>query len=146
MWIMPVLFGFLLSAPLFGQIHDDPALAFNEAAASGKNILLIFSGSDWCAPCATLNEKVLSTGAFHDYASEHLILLRADFPQRNRLARALRDQYEALAEQYNPAGEFPRLVLLRPDRSLLATLPYTYQPVNEFIAMLQATLNHENTR
>ena len=146
MRITPVLFGLLLSAPLFAQIHDDPAVVFNEAAKSGKHVLLIFSGSDWCAPCATFHGEVLSTGTFLEYAASHLILLRADFPQRNGLARGMRDQYEALAEQYNPQGEFPRIVLLRPDRSLLATLPYKYQPVDEFIAMLDAALNHENTR
>ena len=146
MRITPLLFGLLLSTSLFAQIHDDPALVFNEARESGKNILLIFSGSDWCAPCAAFDEEIVSTGTFLDYASNHLILLRADFPQRNKLARALRDQYEALAEQYNPEGEFPRIVLLRPDHSLVATLPYKYQPVDEFIAILDAALNHDDTR
>ena len=32
--------------------------AKKQAAADNKNILLVFSGSDWCAPCIKLDRNV----------------------------------------------------------------------------------------
>jgi len=122
-----------------GQIIlEDAAQAFVISAESKKPVLLIFSGSDWCAPCIRFNKEVLTTEQFQYYASNHFVLLKADFPQRKKLDKALVEQNEELADRYNPTGQFPHILLLHPDQSVLATLHYKNQNSEEFISQLSS--------
>ena len=84
-----------------------------EAKKSHKQIFLNFSGSDWCAPCIKLKRDVFETEEFNTYASENLILIRADFPRlkKNQLGATQRVHNEKLAEKYNPTGKFPYSLL-----------------------------------
>lgn len=115
--------------------------AFRISADTKKPVLLVFSGSDWCAPCIKFEKKVLSEETFKAYASEHLVILKADFPQRKKLAEALRKQNDALAERYNPDGLFPHIVLVAPDKLSAVPLAFTNQTSAEFIAMINAHLS-----
>lgn len=133
-WIASVLL--LITSFVEAQIHDNADEAFASSRATHKPVLLIFSGSDWCAPCIRFQKTVLSDEQFQLYASDHLILLKADFPQRKKLAKEIEEQNEQLAEKYNPKGQFPHIVLLRSDQSVLSTLPYKNQSTEQFILML----------
>lgn len=144
--ILLIIFFLLSSASLAAQIHDDPVEAFAEAETSDKVVLLVFAGSDWCAPCIRFEKKVLSHDSFLRYAGGELVILRADFPQRNKFPKELRMKYDALAEQYNPKGQFPHLVLIRPDRSVLSTLMYNDEAVEDFVSMIDSQLKDEQTR
>ena len=88
--------------------------ALIEAKEFHKQILINFSGSDWCGPCIRLRKEILETEAFESYATDHLVLVRADFPRQkaHRLSPAQVKLNEALAERYNPDGKFPYTVLV----------------------------------
>lgn len=119
------------------QVLQNPYQAFAAAAQSGKNIMLVFSGSDWCVPCIQFNKKVLADSTFLSFANDHLILLEADFPQRKKIPQPLRQQYDSLAAAFNPAGAFPQVVLLSPEKKLMAHIPYRQQSPEGFIAALK---------
>ena len=89
----------------------------NEAKDSNKHVLLVFSGSDWCKPCIQFKKNVLDSQEFRAYADSKLVIYVADFPysKKNRLPKAQTEQNEALAEKYNPNGEFPSVSLIDPD-------------------------------
>lgn len=99
-----------------------PALIWNDnfneaqqqAKISHKNIMINFSGSDWCGPCIRMRKEILESATFQNYAADKLILVRADFPRqkKNRLSPEQLKRNELLAEQYNPDGKFPFTVLL----------------------------------
>ena len=95
--------------------------AQQEAAQSGKFILLNFSGSDWCSPCINLKEKIFEAEAFNNYATGHLLLVNADFPRlkKNRLSIEQTKKNEVLAERYNPGGAFPYTVLVNAEGKVL---------------------------
>lgn len=133
-WIVSVIL--LIASFAQAQIHDNAEEAFASSRATQKPVLLIFSGSDWCAPCIRFQKTVLSDEQFQLYASDHLILLKADFPQRKKLAKDIEKQNDKLAEKYNPKGQFPQIVLLSADQSVLSTLPYKNQNIAQFISML----------
>ncbi len=136
-WFYSVLSICILSANLSGaQILENADEAFKLSAASQKPVLLIFSGSDWCAPCIQFQKRILSDEQFEHYASDHFIMLKVDFPQRRKLERELLTQNEALAEKYNPKGQFPHILLLRPDQTVLSLLSYRNQQPQEFISQL----------
>jgi len=92
-----------------------------EAKKSHKLLLVNFAGSDWCGPCIRLRKEILESEAFENYAKDHLVLIRADFPRqkKNQLPAAQVKLNEALAEKYNPDGKFPYTLLLREDGTIL---------------------------
>ena len=92
-----------------------------EAKRSHKFLLINFAGSDWCGPCIRLRKEILESESFENYAKEHLVLVRADFPRqkKNQLPAAQVKLNEALADKYNPEGKFPFTLLLKEDGTVL---------------------------
>lgn len=88
--------------------------AQQEALKTDKKIMLYFSGSDWCRPCILLKKKVFETEQFENFARENLILVMLDFPahEQNKLSEAQIEHNEKIAEIYNPAGNFPFIVIV----------------------------------
>ncbi|OJW13275.1 thioredoxin family protein [Mucilaginibacter sp. 44-25] len=113
---------FWLSAPVVNWSGD-----FNEtqkeAQRTHKYILINFSGSDWCGPCIRTRKEILETKTFEDYAAEHLLLVRADFPRqkKNQLPKDQVKRNEALADKYNPNGEFPLTLLVDENGKVVKT-------------------------
>jgi thioredoxin-related protein len=85
-----------------------------EAKESNKLILINFSGSDWCGPCIRTHKEILDKDVFQDYAKDHLVLVRADFPRlkKNQLSAEQLKKNNDLAIKYNPDGDFPLTLLL----------------------------------
>jgi len=85
-----------------------------QAAQQHKLILVNFSGSDWCGPCIRLRKEILESATFENYATDHLLLVRADFPRqkKNQLSKEQVKLNEALADKYNPEGKFPYTLLV----------------------------------
>lgn len=91
------------------------------ANKENKPIILVFSGSDWCAPCIRLEKKIWQSEEFKLYANEHYVLYKADFPKKkkNELPLELSETNAALAQKFNPKGHFPLVVVLDKDQSVL---------------------------
>ena len=89
-------------------------VAKEQAKKEDKYILLNFSGSDWCIPCMRLEKDIFSADAFTQFAADHLVLVNADFPRKNKnqLSKDQQKMNDALAEKYNPQGSFPFTILL----------------------------------
>ena len=88
--------------------------ATTQAAKENKLIMINFSGSDWCGPCIRLRKEILESATFENYAKDHLVLVRADFPRqkKNQLDPAQIKRNEVLADKYNPEGKFPFTLLV----------------------------------
>jgi len=88
--------------------------AQKQAKLAHKQILINFSGSDWCGPCIRLRKEILESESFEQYAATNLLLVRADFPRqkKNQLPKEQVKLNEALAELYNKDGKFPFTVLV----------------------------------
>ncbi|HVW12496.1 MAG TPA: thioredoxin family protein [Mucilaginibacter sp.] len=88
--------------------------AKQEAAKEHKLILISFSGSDWCVPCIRLRKEILESSTFENYASDHLVLVRADFPRqkKNMPSKEQIKLNDALADKYNAGGKFPYTLLV----------------------------------
>jgi thioredoxin-related protein len=91
------------------------------AQEENKMILLNFSGSDWCAPCIKMKKDVFDKAEFQEYASERLVLVRADFPRHknNQPDAEQKARNEKLAGHYNPHGKFPLTLLLNPEGKVI---------------------------
>jgi thiamine biosynthesis lipoprotein len=117
----------------YAQVHEVADTAFAFAARTGRPVLLVFAGTDWCQPCMRFEREVLADSVFQAYADTRLVILRAAFPQRTRLPKQLQTQNDALAARYNPHGYFPHLVILGPDQAIRVVIPYERQTAEAFI-------------
>jgi thioredoxin-related protein len=118
----------------------DFSQAKTEASLQHKLIVLNFSGSDWCGPCIKLKKDVFESSEFTTFSEANLILLRADFPRlkKNQLSKEQQDKNDALAEKYNPNGEFPLTVLLNQDGKVLREWKGYQGNKEQFMAEIKA--------
>lgn len=117
---------------LFSQEYktDSPELAwhtdYNQALAiskkKNKNLLVYFTGSDWCAPCKKLKEDLFVDAEFKTLSANY-ILVYVDLPRNKDLISA--EQYaqnKALLPKLNRKGVFPFFVVVDPKEKLLDDL------------------------
>ena len=114
--------------------------AKKEATEQNKKILLVFSGSDWCAPCIKLDKNVWQSEAFKNESQKNWILIKADFPKKkaNALAVELTASNRKLAEQYNKAGNFPLVLLLDKKGNVLGITGYKNVTPQEYIQIIHS--------
>ncbi len=112
--------------------------AKQKAAEENRNILLVFSGSDWCIPCMKLEKNIWESKAFINDSNQHFVLLRADFPKRkaNALSKEQQKENDKLAEIYNKNGLFPMVAILDKTGKMIASTGYKDVSPKEYIAML----------
>ncbi|GGW26072.1 thioredoxin family protein [Arenibacter certesii] len=92
--------------------HTNFEDAIGKAKKSNKDILMYFTGSDWCAPCSVLKKNVLDTDDFADIASDY-VLLYIDIPRKkDRLSPEEMEQNMDLLSRYNKKGIFPFISLV----------------------------------
>ena len=103
-----------------GWITDYEA-AKKQAAKEGKDILMDFTGSDWCGWCIKLKKEVFSQEAFKKEAPKHFVLLELDYPRTKQLAPALKAQNEKLRTEFAIQG-YPTIMLT----DATGTVSYTH--------------------
>jgi protein disulfide-isomerase len=121
--LLAAFFGVLIAAESFAadstagpgkssaiwQTDYKQALAL--ATQERKQVLLNFTGSDWCPYCVQMDKEVLNQPDFKSFAANKLILVKLDFPRRKQLPPAEAEQNQKLQQQYGIEG-FPTFVLL----------------------------------
>ena len=113
------------------------------ASKNNQNIVLVFQGSDWCVPCIKLDKEIWSTSEFQKLSKDHFVMLQADFPKRkqNKLPEELQEHNNKLAQQYNPNGYFPFVVVLNESGKVLGHLGYEKTTPDLFYKKLVAIEN-----
>jgi len=131
---------FSVPATWLGNFND----AKTEAAKAHKMILVNFSGSDWCGPCIRERKEILETQTFENYASDHLVLVRADFPRqkKNQLSKEQVKLNEALADKYNAEGKFPYTLLIDESGKVLKAWDgFPNESPEKFVADIDQVVN-----
>jgi len=94
---------------------DDFEAARAEAAKSGKMMLAVFSGSDWCHWCKVLEKNYLSKSDFVEEAKKDFVLVFIDSPQdKSILSETAARNNERLVKEYKISG-FPTIKILKAD-------------------------------
>jgi thioredoxin-related protein len=135
-----ILFAFLVNSIYSQNWQTNFEEVKSQAQASNKNIILVFSGSDWCAPCIKLDKEIFKSEEFITYSNEHFILLKADFPRKkqNKLSEQQQELNRQLAETYNKNGFFPFVVTLSPTGKVLGQMGYEKISPTEYTQKLAA--------
>ncbi|GHC59223.1 thioredoxin family protein [Ulvibacter litoralis] len=129
-----------MSTTVAQEWQTDIFTAKEMAAKENKPIILVFQGSDWCAPCIKLDREIWSTDTFKKYAAENYVMLKADFPRRkkNALSEAQTKANALLAEKYNKQGYFPFVVVLDANGKVLGENSYKKTTPENYIKELNA--------
>ncbi len=140
-----IIIYFLCSGLLSAQeqitfIHE----AQDHAKQNNLKILMVFSGSDWCKPCIQFKKDILNSERFKEYKQNRILELSLDFPykKKNALSQEQLKHNERLADQFNPDGTFPRIVLLNSEVEQIGDLKYRKgMSTTEFIEDISVLLD-----
>lgn len=84
----------------------------SEAAASHKDIIVDFAGSDWCGICNKLDQEIFAQDKFREIAANKFVFMRADIPRHpDKMPTEVFEQNKKLASTYN-VTDYPTVLLL----------------------------------
>lgn len=81
------------------------------AKKENKQILIILTGSEWCAPCKKMDKRVIDNSEFQKYAKKNLVIFLIDLPGGvlDMNSKVFQD-YEKFKEKYK-SNALPSLIL-----------------------------------
>ena len=125
---------FVKAAPQSDELwRTDYKQALAQAAREKKNVLLDFTGSDWCPYCVQMDKEVLSRPEFEKFATNNLVLVKLDFPRRKQLPPAESEQNHRLGQQFAIEG-YPTYILVdRTGKEVKRQVGYLEGGPKEFI-------------
>jgi thioredoxin-related protein len=111
-----------------------------KAETENKNILLVFSGSDWCGPCMKLDKEVWRSPEFQIESNKSWVIYKADFPKKkaNQLSPESVENNNKLAEKYNRNGSFPLVVLLDKKGKVIGMTGFKNISAAEYIKLIHS--------
>lgn len=114
--------------------------AKKEAVNENKNILLVFSGSDWCAPCIKLDNVVWKSEVFKSESEKNWVIYKADFPKKkaNQLSVEQTESNNKLAEKYNRNGSFPLVILLDKTGKVIGMTGFKNISATDYIQLIHS--------
>jgi thiol:disulfide interchange protein len=116
--------------------HHRYDIARAEATRTGRNIMILFTGSDWCPPCRSLEKNVFQDPDFIRHAGKRWVLLELDFPRRKPQSHAIRQQNARLLRRFGVRG-YPTVVFANPQGQMIAGLSgYSDQKPREYFTRL----------
>lgn len=120
--------------------HIDFEKAKEASQASGRPILMDFTGSDWCGWCIKLKDEVFNKAEFIDHASKQFVLMKVDFPRsRGQQDAATIAQNNALKDCYGVRG-FPTIILVNTQGAEVARTGYQRGGPSNYIKHLEDLL------
>ncbi|HDZ03868.1 thioredoxin family protein [Maribacter sp.] len=117
-FVLFLMIPFLASAQAdFNSVEDSKWLtnydsALSKAKKQHKNVLVYFTGSDWCPPCKMLKTDLFDTNEFQELSSNY-ILLYIDVPRnRDLLTEEQMTHNKELLTKLNKKKVFPLLKVI----------------------------------
>lgn len=93
------------------------------ANQSRRMVILYFTSSDASEYCTLMDNEVLGTPQFKQFAQQHFVLVKLDYPKQSPLADDLKKQNQELADLYQIRG-FPTVIVLNNKGQQAATAKY----------------------
>ena len=125
--------------------ETDFEIASLTAKASGKYIMLDFSGSDWCGWCIKLEKEVFSKNAFKDFAEKNLVCVLVDFPRKKKQTMGLKQRNRGLATKYGIQG-YPTIIIISPDGELVGKTGYLHGGSKNYVQHLNEIIERHRAK
>lgn len=118
-----------------GWLTDIDA-AKKSAGESKKDLLIDFTGSDWCGYCIKLNDEVFKHDAFKAGVKDSFVLVEIDFPRaKDKLPEDARKRNTELGEKYAVQG-YPTILLCDAEGRPYASTGYQEGGPEKYVAHL----------
>jgi thioredoxin-related protein len=136
-----------LASPLYGaEWLTDMDTAKAEAKATGKAILVDFTGSDWCGWCVRLRSMILDSPAFQDYARDKFVFMEVDMPRNvKKIGEKQHAINKTIANHYN-VNIYPTILVLNHEGDVMGgfiggrdTLEHVIRPLDAALHLKQET-------
>ena len=115
--------------------HDDIDEAIAASKENGKDLLLLYTGSDWCPPCKKLESEVLGQEGFLDEAKRNFEFVILDFPKEKQLAEKTVKQNKTWAAKFGVEG-YPTVILVDSKLRPYAITGYREGGVENYLGIL----------
>ena len=116
------------------QWETDVEKGAQAAIKDDKDILLLFTGEQWCPPCKKLKEEVLTADGFVEEISADFVLIKLDFPADRDPAEAKQPKFK-WAQRFGVTG-YPTVVLTDATMKPFAIAGYEPGGVENYLGML----------
>jgi len=105
--------------------YADFDAAVAAAKAAKKDLLVDFTGSDWCGWCIKLHQEVFDHEEFEKGVQDHFVLVALDFPNGPEAKAKVPnpERNKELSEQYGIEG-CPTILLMSPDGEVFGKTGY----------------------
>jgi thioredoxin-related protein len=114
----------------------DFAAAKKQTAESKKNLMINFTGSDWCQYCIKLKSEVFDKDAFKAGVKDKYVLVEIDYPKdKSKQSAETIKQNEELETQYQVSG-YPSILLCDEMGKPYAATGYTGAGPEEYVKHL----------
>ena len=140
-----VLFACQLVTAEESQWSDNPTDSIAAAKKGKKDLLLLFTGSDWCPPCQKLEQEVFSDEDFFVEAEGDFVFVKFDFLRNSPLRDAVKKKNEEWAKKFG-VDSFPTVVLVDPELRPYAFAGYEEGGSENFLGMLEESRQVRITR
>ena len=131
---------FLCSASLASDeepgFTEDAKKAIAQAVEQDKDIIFLFTGSDWCPPCKKLEAEILSEKDFLFEVSKHFVLVKFDFPKLTKQSEEIAQQNEEYGQKFG-VNSYPTLVLTDKSLKPFAFAGYEAGDFKNYLALLE---------
>jgi thioredoxin-related protein len=115
---------------------SDFEAAKKQASESKKDLLIDFTGSDWCGWCIKLVDEVFKHDAFKAGVKDSFVLVELDFPKdKSKLSEEIQKQNKDLNGKYAVKG-FPTILLCDADGRPYAATGYQEGGPEKYVAHL----------
>ena len=89
---------------------EDVAKAQAQAEKEGKDLLMDFTGSDWCGWCTKLKKEVFTQEPFATEAPKKFVFVMLDFPRRRKMPASVKAQNAEWRDKLGVRG-YPTIIL-----------------------------------
>ena len=133
------------------QWLEDMEVAKAKAAYFNKDLLIDFTGSDWCGWCIRLDKEIFSKEAFQTKASKEFVFVKLDFPRGKKQTEHIAKQNDQIASEfvskYGYDQSFPAIYLATAERIPYARTGYqSIAPEDYAQAIIDARHEHDKQK
>jgi thioredoxin-related protein len=112
--------------------------AQQRAKKENKEILIFFTGTDWCSSCNLLVNEVFKKQKAQDYIKKHFIMVELDFPSDSSILSEEQQAHNAKWGEKFEVDGYPVAMLTTADvRPYSAIVGYLVDGVDEYIESLE---------